>query len=589
MIPEAILSQIQDRLDIVEIISAHIPMKRAGRNFKACCPFHGEKTPSFMVSPDKQIFHCFGCGVGGNVFSFLMKIEKKDFREVVEMLADRVGVEIPKDKQNTQAVERLSLFVNANIAAQNFFHETLLKKPEGEKGRSYFQKRGIREKTITEFKLGYAPESWDGLMRAVKGSVPEKVLESLGLIMAKKDGGFYDRFRGRVMFPILDGKGNPVAFGGRVLDDSLPKYMNSPESEIYIKGRHLYGLHQARKSIREKDFVIIVEGYMDLIACFQAGVENVLASLGTALTPDQVRLVKRHTKNVIMLYDADKAGEMATMRGLELFLEEAVEVKVVRLPKGHDPDSFIKEFGKQAFEKEIAQAQTLFDYKLGHLKELYDARSLEGKVKIANEMVLLFAKVQNEIQRAAWVRELAKQLNVSEDALTAELKKGNGKAKPSKSEAPAPAKKESPSVEKLLLGLWLEHPDYLEKSRDGVEPADFRHEKIKLIANRLLASGYQTVRDIMNEFKEDAEAIEILSAATAEMEKEGSKERMLSDCLFQIRETRLHERGQSIRTKELPEAEKSGDKNLRNELLSELTQIRRQEEEIKKKKAHFKH
>jgi DNA primase len=259
-------------------------------------------------------------------------------------------------------------------------------------------------------------------------------------------------------------------------------------------------------------------------------------------------------------------------------------VKIIRLPKGHDPDSFIKEFGAAAFEKEIAGAKSLFDYKLGVLKLAYDSRSLEGKVKIANEMVRLFSKVQNEIQRAAWVRELAKELNVSEDALNAELKKSGGKAKIEITEAPQTVRKDYAPLERLLLGLWLEHPSYLEKSKQDVEPGDFRNEKTKLIANRLLSGGYLSVRDIMNEFKEDAEAIEILSAATAEMEKEGSKDQILSDCLFQVRENRLQERGKNIRTKELPEAERTGNKKLRNELLLELTNISRQQEEEKKKK-----
>ncbi|MBI2095309.1 MAG: DNA primase [Candidatus Omnitrophica bacterium] len=402
MIPDAVLSQIQERLDIVEVVSDFVPLRRAGRNFKANCPFHEERTPSFVVNPDKQIFHCFGCGVGGNVFSFLMKFEKKDFREVVEALAEKTGVEIPKDRtENPAAQKRTAQALEANRLALEFYHECLLTKAEAQTARRYLESRGIRRETIEHFKIGYAPESWDALYRALKDRASEETLEKNGLVLPKKGGGFYDRFRGRVIFPILDAKGICVAFGGRVLDQSLPKYLNSPESEIYSKGRNLYGLFQARKSVRENDGAVVVEGYMDLIACHQAGVTGVVASLGTALTEEQARLIRRHTSNVTILYDADKAGEMATLRGLEIFLEQALEVKVVRLPEGHDPDSYLQERGGEALKAELAGAKSLFEFRLSLAKAKHDAGALEGRVKIANEMALLLGKVRGRAEAAA--------------------------------------------------------------------------------------------------------------------------------------------------------------------------------------------
>jgi DNA primase len=404
MIPETVLQQIQDRLDIVEIISASVPLKRSGRSFKAPCPFHMEKTPSFYVTPDKQIFHCFGCGVGGNIFRFLMMREKKDFLEVVKELAERVGVELPTDAspKDREREERLGVYAKANGLAMNFYHEFLLKSSEAQKARMYLRGRGLNEDTIEKLNIGFAPDRWDGLIQHVKGRIADKTLEKVGLLLERKEkNGYYDRFRNRVIFPILDMKGACVAFGGRVMDDSVPKYMNSPESEFYTKGQHLYGLYWARPVVREKDALIVVEGYMDFAMLFQAGVQNVVASLGTALTREQVRLIKRHTHNVFMLYDADKAGEAATLRGLELFLEEGLEVKIVRLPQGHDPDSFVLKEGAQRFHEELGRAKNLFDYKLALLRAESNAQTVEGRVKIANEMVALLAKVQNEILRAA--------------------------------------------------------------------------------------------------------------------------------------------------------------------------------------------
>ncbi len=586
MIPESVLNQIQDRIDIVEIISAYVPLKGAGRNFKAPCPFHPEKTPSFMVSADKQIFHCFGCGVGGNVFSFLMKQEKKDFREVVEMLADRAGVEIPKDKViSPQAVERSTALVKANEFAAGFYHRFLLEKKEAEDARLYLAKRGISDATIKNFKLGFAPDAWDGLCRAAKERIPDAVLEKAGLVVSKKEGGFYDRFRRRILFPIVDVKGACVAFGGRVLDESLPKYLNSPETEIYIKGKHLYGFAQARKAIHDSDAVIVVEGYMDVIACHQAGVENVVASLGTALTVDQVRLVKRNTKNVFILYDADQAGELATLRGLELFLEEGLDVKIVRLPSGHDPDSFIKERGVGHFKEALSKAQTLFDYKLAILKEKFDPRAVEGRVKIANEMVLLFRKVPNEILRSVWVRELARELTLSEEALMTEVHKAAEKGKGFTVSAPPPPQNEVRSVEKLLIGLMLDHPDFVLRAREEVRADDFQHPAARNIVKRLLegANTSPLVSQLVNFYKDDPDAVRLISLSCAEIEAILDKQKTFADCLLWVKRSRITTQREGLRT-EILAAQRQGDKNRINQLLYDFNELNKGMRKINEKK-----
>lgn len=574
MIPESTLNQIQERLDIAEVISGFVTLRRAGRNFKANCPFHQEKTPSFMVNPDKQIFHCFGCGVGGNVFSFLMKAEKKDFREVVEALAERVGVEIPGDRQiNPELAERAALLAKANGLAADFYHEFLLKKKEAEKARNYLKDRGVQSETVAQFKIGFAQDSWDSLGEALDGKVPAVLAERAGLFVSKKDGGFYDRFRNRIIFPILDAKGVCVAFGGRVLDDALPKYLNSPETEIYSKGKNLYGLFQARKAIRDNDAVIIVEGYMDLVTCHQAGVTNVVASLGTALTPDQVRLVKRHTHNIFILYDADAAGETATLRGLELFLEEGLEVKIVRLTAGHDPDSFIRALGVDGFKKALAGASTLFEYKLALLKERFDARSLEGKVKIANEMVALFAKVRNEILRSAWTKELSADLGLSEEALRAELNKNNARLKFVRMPESAPVKNEVSAAEKLLIGLMIEEPEYLLRVREQISEADFQHPKARAIAQRFLEPDTSVeAAKLVNFYKDDPESVQIISEASAQMQRVSDKEKVFHDCLLWIRRSRILQEREGLRAL-IGEAQEHQDDARIHSLLRDLNQL----------------
>ena len=586
MIPEAVLNQIQDRIDIVEIISATVPLKRAGRNFKAPCPFHNEKTPSFMVSPDKQIFHCFGCGAGGNVFGFLMKQERKDFREVAEMLAERAGVEIPKDKNtSSETLERNALFAKANQLAVGFYHEALLNRKEADNAREYLKKRAISQATIEQFKLGYASESWDGLYRTLTGQIPDAVLDKVGLVIARKENGYYDRFRQRIIFPILDLKGVCVAFGGRVLDDSLPKYLNSPETEIYHKGRHLYGLFQGRKAVSDKDSVIVVEGYMDVIACHQAGVENAVASLGTALTTDQARLIKRHTKNVFILYDADKAGELATLRGLEIFLEEGLEVKIVRLSKGHDPDSFIREHGSERFQEALGQAKTLFDYKLALLKDKFDHRAVEGKVKIANEMVILFSKVKNEILRSAWLKELARELTLSEEALLAEMNKTEGRTKNFKADAPVRIDSDVSAVEKLLIGLMLDDHSFILKAKEEIDVDDFRHHKARNIAKRLLEEKATRIQagQFINLYKDDPEAAHVISLACAEAEAILDKEKTFADCLLWMKRLRITTEREGLHAQILA-AQREGDKNRINKLLYDFNELNKGMRKINEKK-----
>jgi len=349
-IPPELINDIQDRCDIVELISSYIPLKKAGRNFKANCPFHNEKTPSFIVSPEKQIYHCFGCQEGGNALSFLIKYEHLGFKEAIETLAQRVGVKINFEEKGDEKESYLSELYRINEIAGDFYQKHLLKNSNANLIK-YLESRSLGKEVINKFKIGLAPNQWDALINYLRAkSINLGLMEKTGLIIPKENGGFYDRFRNRLIIPIFDIKNRIIAFGARSLDESVPKYINSPETQIYIKGKSLFGLNIAKEAIREKSQCVIVEGYFDVITPMKEGFLNIVSSSGTALTIDQIRLLKRFTKNIVVVYDADAAGQLATLRSLDLFLEEEINVNVVDLPKGHDPDLYVRKFGIKKFE-----------------------------------------------------------------------------------------------------------------------------------------------------------------------------------------------------------------------------------------------
>ena len=348
-IPNEKIEEIRNAVDIVEYIGGFIKLKKRGKNYLGLCPFHNEKTPSFNVSLDKQMYYCFGCQRGGNVFTFIMEYDNISYVEAVTVLAEKTGIPITKIENNVQESETEILYSVCTFAAKAFYYN--LKTEEGKFAQDYFLKRGFSEKTITTFGLGYSLRGWESLIeKAKEEGLSLYNLEKVGLLKKRDDGSYYDVFRGRAMFPIFSPLGRVIAFGARKLydDDPLAKYINSPETPIYQKSKTLYGLWQAKESIREKDFVILVEGYADVISVFQAGIKNVVASSGTALTTEQIQLLSRYTKNIIFLYDADSAGANAMMRGVDLILENGLDVRVVQLPEGNDPDSFVQKNGVNA-------------------------------------------------------------------------------------------------------------------------------------------------------------------------------------------------------------------------------------------------
>jgi DNA primase len=433
-IPEEKVSEIKNAADIVDIVSEAVLLKKAGKNHLGLCPFHSEKTPSFTVSPDKQIFYCFGCGTGGNVFSFLMKQEGLTFPEAVRSLGKRYGIDIPErplsPEQKKKISERERLF-DINHRAMEFYHQALNTGDPGQVARSYLKKRGISQQTIDDFKLGYARDGWDNLLDFFsKKRVSPLLLEKCGLVLPKKNKrGYYDRFRHRIMFPIFDASMRVVGFGGRVMDDSLPKYLNSPETAVYNKRRSLYGIQRAKDKCRAADSVFIVEGYLDVIALHQHGIKNSVATLGTALTPDHVRLLTRFAGNMILVYDSDEAGIRSARRCIDTFWQEHVDFQrqdvfreenadthILVLPAGHDPDSFVFEKGPALFLKTAADAPGIISFLMDCAIDKHGL-STEGKVRIIKELQEPLAAINDRVAQSLYIHQLAERLGIVENAI----------------------------------------------------------------------------------------------------------------------------------------------------------------------------
>jgi DNA primase len=583
MIAQHLLDQIQDRSDIVEVIQRVVPLKRAGRGFTAPCPFHSEKTPSFVVSADKQIFHCFGCGVGGNVFSFVMKYEKLTFPEAVRQLAQSAGILLEEDEEFRKREDSRQPVYNAVAAAAEFFRMELGKTPTDAPIQKYIAKRRLTDEALSKFKIGYSPDAWDSLLKKLAKDHGTETLLRAGLLL-ERDGktGYYDRFRNRMMFPITDLKGRVIGFGARVLDDSQPKYLNSPETEIYHKGRVLYGFYEGIEAIRRENRALIVEGYMDVIGCHAAGVEIATAASGTSLTTDQIRALKRFTSNITVLFDADKAGEAATLRGLDLLVEENCNVQVASLAEGHDPDSFVKEFGAEKFREQLDAAQPLFDYKYQFLTRRHDPRKVEGKSQIAAEMLATIRRIPNEITKDGYLAELSRRLGIAEDALRVELKKSASTPRAielSQDDRKMPDAASVPVsvIEKLLIGLLITDSKLWGKSRGRFEDGDFVSEDARLVAGMVLqAQDWTEVQPArMLSVLHDRENLSLLvlqAVHQAEIVEDSSK--AFEDCLKQLDEARGKDRLKRLRDA-IAACEKANDIDGRNILLRELNETSR--------------
>lgn len=419
---DEIIEEVRQTNDIVDIISQYVHLKRSGRNFFGLCPFHNEKSPSFSVSPDKQIFHCFGCGVGGNVFTFLTKIEGINFVEAIQTLAERANIQLPTLESNGDtAKEQLkSKVYKVNEFTAKYYHENLYK-PEAKIAQEYIKKRKLTNETLQSFQIGYSGK-FDELYQELKkqGFEEPEILES-GLVNKNDRGQYIDRYRNRLMFPICDTRGRVIAFGGRVLDDSKPKYINSPENVVYSKGRNLFGLNVAKKGDTKQ--LLIVEGYMDVISLHQRGITNVVAPLGTALTQQQGWLLRKNSEKIIVSFDSDEAGMMAKMRALDILQNMGCDLRILQMEGAKDPDEYIIKYGNARFNNLVEKALSVIEFKVKVLKQNLNLEVVNDKIKFLNEIAKLIAKIDNNIEREVYIEKIAKEYDISKEAIYAEVNK----------------------------------------------------------------------------------------------------------------------------------------------------------------------
>lgn len=528
-IPDDKIQEIRAATDIVEYIGTFVKLKKRGKSYLGLCPFHSEKTPSFNVSPDKGMYYCFGCSRGGDVIKFVMEWEKATYVEAIEILAERAGIAIVRTEESIQSASETEKLYSACSFAAKMFHRNMMKTEEGSFALKYFQSRGFSDKTIVAFGLGYSLRAWDALVKqAGEEGIKPEYLEKVGLARKRDDGGYYDAFRGRAMFPISSTTGRVIAFGARKLydDDTMGKYINSSETPIYHKSKVLYGLSQSKEAIREKDSVVLVEGYADLISVFQSGICNVVASSGTALTVEQIQLISRYTKTVTFVYDADSAGVSAMIRGVDLILENNLDVRIAELPQGDDPDSFVRKNGADGFQEILSKAVTFVDFKANTLRREGKLDSPEGKAEAVRALVQTISKIKDPLKQSFFIKDVAEKYKLYESALITELEKFTRKvperflavprvggeraaAKDTKSATAVTAQQEIPVEEKELLLVAFEEPEeMIPFIFSYIRAEEFSHPQAKEVAEILIdefdSKGTVDVHQLMPKASSDA-------------------------------------------------------------------------------------
>jgi len=504
LIPEEKISEILNTSDIVDVVSEAVILKKSGRNFFGLCPFHAEKTPSFSVNPDKQIFHCFGCSAGGNAISFVMKYHGLSFPEAARMLARKYNIVVETDKLDPARQKEIwikeSLFrVNKKVMA--FFNQTLKHPSAGKEVRAYLKRRGTSDEMIDTFYLGWAPDAWDSIVSFFRSEkVSRRAAVNSGLILPRKQGdGFYDRFRNRLIFPIFDINMQVAGFGGRVMDDSMPKYMNSPETPVYSKSRILYGLHAAKQECRRQGQVFIVEGYFDFLSLYQHGIKNAVASLGTALTSEHVRILKGYASRMILVFDSDDAGINAAKRSIQIFVKEGVDTRILVLGEKHDPDSFVMAHGPEAFLELANEAKTAMQFLLGLAMDTHGT-SVEGRIKVLDEMKQYLALIQDSALRSLYVRDLSETLNIDEKAVLEKVRDAVMRKKSPRTPL-IPKEEENPNVsrdlpsdprEKQILSMILHHPELMDQVREKKVLDAFFSSRLREIGSRMLQISPET-------------------------------------------------------------------------------------------------
>ena len=513
MIPESFIQELLHRVDIVDLIDAHVPLRKAGANYAACCPFHNEKTPSFTVSPTKQFYHCFGCGAHGTAIGFLMEYSGLGFVETIKDLAARVGMQVPEDEGRPHDGPKLHTLTDIMARAAKYYYEQLKR---SEKAIAYLKRRGVSGEIAQKFGIGYAPDGWQNLAAAFD-DYSVSGLQQAGLVIRNEQGRLYDRFRDRVMFPIMNQKGEIIAFGGRVMGEGEPKYLNSPETPLFEKGREVFGLPQARAVLREKNAVVVVEGYMDVVALAQHGVGNAVATLGTATTATHVQKLLRQVDRIVFCFDGDAAGRKAAWRALENSLEALPEQKsigFVFLPESEDPDSYVRTQGTEAFDRLVAQAMPLSEFMLRELASRCDMTSAEGRAKLVAEAKPMLGRLQTPLLRLQLVKRLAEASGFSQ----AEVERLCD-LKPVARPAPARASRQAPSLLRPLLRLLLQKPELAKSVPLEALPANSAEARavVKLCTTILSSGGSAPAYATLLERLRGSEDEPVLREAAAEL------------------------------------------------------------------------
>ena len=572
---DELIEEVRMKNDIVDVISGYVRLQKKGSSYFGLCPFHNEKSPSFSVSRQKQMYYCFGCGAGGNVFTFLMEYENLTFVEAVQMLADRAGVELPKAEYSGEAKERADLkatLLEINKAAAQYFY-VQLKSEQGKAGYAYLKNRGLSDGTIQAFGLGYSSRSGGSLYQYLKSKgYREEQIRQAGLISTDEKNGVYDKFWNRVMFPIMDVNSRVIGFGGRVMGDAKPKYLNSPETPVFDKSRNLYGLNRARAS--RKPYFLLCEGYMDVIALHQAGFTNAVASLGTALTSGHASLIKRYVQEVYLTYDSDEAGTRAALRGVPILKAAGISAKVIRMDPYKDPDEFIKNLGAEEFERRIGEARNGFLFSLEILQREYDMESPEGKTAFFREAARRLIAFEDELERNNYIEAVAKEYKVSAESLQKLVTKtaiSDGLAKPAerpKSSSDKNVKKEDVYLtsQKVLLTWMIDDGKLFGAISKYISPSDFTEELYRTVAEFLYSQyeqGELNPAKILNHFTEEEkhrEAASLFHTRIRELSSKEEREQALLETILRVKKYSI-----DVQTRNLEPTDMAGLQRLMNE------------------------
>jgi DNA primase len=560
------IEKVREACDVVEVVGEHVSLKKSGQNFKGLCPFHSERTPSFTVSPAKQVYHCFGCGAGGNVISFVMQVENLSFVEAVRSLASRKGIELPRERSETDSLT--ASLLSAMEYAVSFYKKELAS-PAGKKARDYLAVRGVEQKTQEEFSLGHAPGGWDGLSSSARKYFPEAILVQAGLLVPRESGsGVYDRFRDRLMFPILSAGGRAIGFGGRAFDESQPKYINSSDSPIFQKGSVLYGLYQAKRSVRARESALVVEGYMDLLSLYQSGFQHVVASCGTAFTPEQAKVLRRYTSDAVLIYDGDEAGINAARRALRVFVDAGLRARLVCLPSGHDPDSFVRKEGREALEELVEGAWSVTGFVL---RTAPQGMNRENNIR---SLIEVYALIDDPIYRRIQIQEGSEGLRFDESTIAYEVDRLRKKALAGTGGGQLEAGSVD-RVERELVKLILENESLLKAARESLSEQYFKsgacREAFVLLRNMRSLKEPHLAR-LLNA-TDNGEVRNLLSSVM--LEEDYGYEEPLSVFADYVRKLRMRWLNESIKSveEEIKTKEASSDAKEMRALLSRLQEL----------------